>query len=300
MFNFERTMRAGGLISVLLWSLACPFSSDAQARAQPKFIIDDMEISGAPHLPEAAREQVISLVKQQQFQGTPVECLSKLERAVLEALRDQQYEDYWVASVGATWRLIRRDPSGDLHVSVTAELGERPAKYRLTSIRFVNNTLFPSDELRNMVPLRDEGIVDIFDQNELHRGLEAIRKLYGSHGYIDATISSGSEIDDEHRTISFVFDVTEGRQYRIGSVQIVALDPTLQDALDSKLKPGDVVNSELISAFFVTNKSVLPANAWPKDVKIARHPKDGTVDLLFDFRTLPKDTPDVGQRSNTR
>jgi hypothetical protein len=286
-------MRPGSLVLALLCSLACAVSSSTQILAPAKFIIDDMEIEGAPHLPEAARKQIISLVKQQQLRGTPVECISKLESSVLEALRDRHNEGYWVASVGATWRLIRRDPSGDMHVSVTANLKERPTKYRVTTIRFVNNTLFPSDELRNLVPLRDGEICDLFDDSVLHKGLGAIGKLYGSYGYIDAAISNSFQIDDAHQTISFVFDVTEGRQYRIGSVHVVGLSPTLEDTLGSEVKPGNVVNPELIFEFFATNKSALPANASREDVKITRHPEDGTVDLLFDFHALPQSTEEI-------
>ena len=88
--------------------------------------------------------------------------------------------------------------------------------------------------------------------------------------------------------MSFVMGSSDGPRYRLRNIQVVGLDPTLEGILRSKLKPGDVMNFQVIRDFYKDNKSVMPTDASPQDVKLTRDPENGMVDRSFDFRALPR------------
>jgi hypothetical protein len=53
-----------------------------------------------------------------------------------------------------------------------------------------------------------------------------------------------------------------------------------------KIKTGDVFNNEAIQAFFDDNQYNFPARSdWAEDPTIVRHPKTGTVDVEFTFKS---------------
>jgi hypothetical protein len=188
------------------------------------------------------------------------------------------------------YRILSRDSSGGIHVSVAIEFEESPPPSHLASIRFVNAsdpkaaTLFPPDELRTLFPLQDGELVR---PEPIRHSLGAAEDLYTSSGYIDTTIRL-SEYDNGGNTLSMVVEIEEGPQYRVRNIEIVGLDPTLEGVLRSKLKPGDVMNFKVIHDFYADNKSVLPTGASPQTVKLIRDRQNAQVDVSFDFRIEPR------------
>jgi outer membrane protein insertion porin family len=55
-------------------------------------------------------------------------------------------------------------------------------------------------------------------------GLGRVRKAYGRKGYIAARVRPETQFDDTERTVSYLFRVNEGPQYRMGELTIVGLD----------------------------------------------------------------------------
>jgi outer membrane protein assembly factor BamA len=139
---------------------------------------------------------------------------------------------------------------------------------------------FPADELRKLVPLKDG---EPYSTDALRVGLVALSRLYQANGYMDFAPTALLRYDNASRKIRLVFELDEGRQYRIGAVRVAGLDRTMEATLESALASGEFMDRKIIRDFYAKNKSSLPANASPQDVKFVRHPEDGTVDLLFDF-----------------
>jgi outer membrane protein assembly factor BamA len=293
-------MSRGGVVlpAALLCSLLGSFPVWARVPAkstgmieiptQSKVIIDTVEIDDATHLPDAIRNQLVGSLEHQEFEGNSAHWFDKkLDDLINAAVPDQTDRD-----VGNCYRILSRDSSGDIHVSLTIEFKENPlTTSRLASIRFVNAsdpkaaTLFPPGELRNLFPLRDG---ELFRREPIRQGLGAVRSLYASRGYIDAVTSVRSEYSSETHSVSIVMEIGEGPQYHVRNILVVGLDPTLEGALRSKLKPGDVMNFKVIRDFYKDNKSVMPTDASPQDVKLTRDPENAVVDLSFDFRALPR------------
>jgi hypothetical protein len=92
-------------------------------------------------------------------------------------------------------------------------------------------------------------------------------------------------LDQENQTGAIFVELTEGRQYRWGKIEVIGLDPKVETLLRSQLKAGSLVNPKLIDDFYRDNKSLLPVGVSPQSVKWQRHPERATLDLTFDFRT---------------
>jgi outer membrane protein insertion porin family len=59
---------------------------------------------------------------------------------------------------------------------------------------------------------------------KIAKGLGNVRKAYGRKGYIAARVRPETEFNDEARSVSYRFRVTEGAQYHMGDLTITGLD----------------------------------------------------------------------------
>ncbi len=138
---------------------------------------------------------------------------------------------------------------------------------------------FPEEELRKLIPLQQG---DILSSEKIREGLDALRKLYGSHGYIDFTPTPETEVDEEHQVVSILLVLDEQPQYRIGKIRIVGLSANAENALIWKIKPGDIFNNDLFKQFFEDNQPILPAgSSSAENSEFTR--KDGIVDIKLKF-----------------
>jgi outer membrane protein assembly factor BamA len=257
---------------------------EAKERKTPqrKVVIDDVNFDGPIHLPNSIREQLITELKQREFDGD-YDWLGEIQEVpVRGAWQDQ---GYFRVNSTAQARIISSD-STIQHVSVIVHVDEG-LQYRLGDVSFREGDPddplpFPAEELRKLVPLR-EG--DLFNVEKIREGLEALKKLYDSNGYIDFTASPDMEVDEASRRISLVMVLDQQKQYRVGKVEILGVDARTASNLRSKLKPGDIFNSRLVDDFLKENKAALPADASPRDIEVHRDVRNGTVDARADFRT---------------
>jgi len=182
--------------------------------------------------------------------------------------------------------------SGSADTDETANNSSRPTLRRRrssndgesVSASTIGPPAFPVVELRSLIPLQ-EG--DILSAEKLREGLDALRKLYGSHGYIDFTPTPETEVDDDRQIVSIHFVLDEQPQYRIGKIEIVGLGSKTENALIWKLKPGDLFNDDLLKQFFVDNQALLPEGSSELNSEFRRNTKDGIADIKLKFRSCP-------------
>ena len=94
-------------------------------------------------------------------------------------------------------------------------------------------------------------------------------------------------MDDDNQTVTLVIDITEGKRFRWGNIQVIGLDPNIERILRARLPKDTPVNPKLIRDFYSEYKSSLPVGASPETVEWKRDPQRATVDLTFDFSTPP-------------
>jgi hypothetical protein len=287
----------------------------------PKVIVDDVVFDGPISLPASIRDQLIADLKEHAALSSGTDWLEEWnEVAVRGAWQDQ---GFFKMTSTAKAQIVSSDAS-EQHVSVTVHVDEG-MQYRLKDIRFrkspddwvVQNAYheasedeaagngkpslrkkvvsdnaeqpglalaFPPEELRKRVPL-SEG--ELFRTSQIRDGLDALKRLYGSYGYINFVASPITEVDDRSGMISLILELDEGKQFRIRSVEVQGLAPQTKGALKWRIQAGDLFNYELFKDFFTDNKGILPSGASPLNAELHKNEKSGTVDIRFVFPSCP-------------
>ena len=256
------------------------------ATAVPRIVvIDDVKFDGPTHLPDATRGRLVAELTQRSYDA---------DSRWLEEIQDRSIRDVWqdegFLKVLPTARAqtVRTDGTVQ-HVSLTVHI-EEGLQYKLGDVRFLSSDLavpliFSTEELRNMISVR-EG--EIFNVQKIREGLDAMRRLYVSHGHIDSVVSVTTDIDGEHQRIVLTLEIDQGKQYRIGKVEVFGLTPQMEVLLKSILKPGEIYNDQIVGNFLKEHKSSLPPDVSFEDIEVRRNVKSGTADLRFNFQTCPQ------------
>jgi outer membrane protein insertion porin family len=159
-------------------------------------------------------------------------------------------------------------------------------QYKLKRLEWSGNHQFPTDTLQKMVraePDQPANTIRVADN------LKDVQKLYGSRGFITATIKLEAEFDDDAGTVSFRLDVSEGYVYHMGELEFRGLDNSLTAKLRNawKIRPGEVYNSTYLSEYLpAANHLLPPALDWDVAPHVTANVRDKTVDvdLIYSVR----------------
>lgn len=125
-------------------------------------------------------------------------------------------QGYFKADVSVSDLHVLSETPDQRTVAVTLRISEGQ-QYRLAQIDFSYNTAFASAQLRKAFPINDH---DVFDTEKIRLGLEELRKLYASKGYINFTPVPNTYSNDQAGTVALRVDIDEGKQFKIGSLMV--------------------------------------------------------------------------------
>lgn len=163
-------------------------------------------------------------------------------------------------------------------------------QYKLKGIEWSGNQAFSTDVLEKMVravPGQPANTVRLNDN------LEDIQKLYGSRGYVVATIKANALFDDPSGTVTIRLEVNEGPVYHMGELEFRGLDNSLTAKLRNawKIRPGDVYDSTYLSEYLPAAHKLLPPTLdWDVSSHVTANLRDKTVDvdLIYSVKAPPK------------
>ena len=151
-------------------------------------------------------------------------------------------------------------------------------QYRLGEIRFQKATIFPSGTLRNAFQLQSG---DFFNVEKISKGVEDIRELYGTRGYVNFVATPSPVIDESRGTMDLVIDVNEGRPYDFGKLYLEGIEPypgSAQALMNSwKRLEGKRFNSAELRRWFAENKSSWKVAEFWRSVSFAPLDPEGHV-----------------------
>jgi outer membrane protein assembly factor BamA len=120
----------------------------------------------------------------------------------------------------------------------------------------------------------------------LESDLRSVRQLYGSRGYVTATVRANAEYNDAAQSVRYHLDVTEGPVFHMGDLEFRGIDNGLTDRLRAawKLRQGDVFNASYLAAYLPIAKKLLPPSIdWDVTPHVTAIVKDRTVDVDLQY-----------------
>ena len=179
-------------------------------------------------------------------------------------------------------------PNGRIKLDIYIDEGD---KYYFGDIRWMGNTVYPSDYLNAVLGVQKG---DVFDQKTLDKRLnedeDAVSNLYLDNGYLFFNLEPvESSIKDD--TINFEMRIYEGNQATINRVIIEGNTKTHEHVARRELRtyPGDLFSKALIIRS-VRELSQLghfdPEAINPVPIP---HPEDGTVDIKYELQEKAND-----------
>lgn len=89
------------------------------------------------------------------------------------------------------------------------------------------------------------------DGLKIDKGLAGVAAAYGKQGYLEAHAVGEPEFDDSNRRVSYRYHVTEGPQYRMGTLEIKGLPPGFTEKLQQswQLQAGEVFDTSYYEKF---------------------------------------------------
>jgi len=164
-------------------------------------------------LPEADRKEITRL-----FHDKTYETVDEIQERLRDAL---QVLGYFNASVSVPRVSFVKEKRGgkiaDIRVAV-----EEGLRYRLGEISFKSGTVFPPDRLREAFPIQTG---EVFNTEKMREGIQNLRRLYGSRGYINLIPVPDTTSDDSRQTADVIFDLDEGKPYFFGPLVLNGPEP---------------------------------------------------------------------------
>ncbi len=156
-------------------------------------------------------------------------------------------------------------------------------QYKLSGWNWTGNKNISSDDLQ---PLVHAKIGQPADTVKLEDNLRAVQQLYGSRGYVTATIKANAEFNDTTSAVAYQLVVTEGALYRMGELEFRGIDNQLTSRLRAawKIRPGDVYDATYLKEFLPQARKLLPRTMdWDVTPHVTAMAKDRTVDVDLQY-----------------
>ena len=225
---------------------------------------------------------------------------SKLEEdteRVRQAYRDRGYANAAVEQPktqirdegGLNWFTFRPNKGKREDIQMTIEEGGR---YRLGAITFTGNKAVSNTKaLRNTFAIKDG---DWFNATAVGKGLDNLKKAYGTLGYINFGAIPKLSYDEQKKTVSMDIDIDEGKPFYVSRIEFqgntITRDRVIRREL--MLDEGSVYNSELweYSLLRLNQLEYFEPLKVEQDSEAHQDPDNGTVELLLKVKEKGKNS----------
>ncbi|MBV8052787.1 MAG: hypothetical protein JOZ80_16490 [Acidobacteriaceae bacterium] len=177
---------------------------------------------------------------------------------------------------------IGQTEENDIFVDVTFPVDPGP-QYKLNAVTLEGYKAIPSDTLRQVMHFQ---VGQPADAIQVRKDVDSIKALYGSRGYMDASVQSTPELDNASQTVTYRLTIHEGDVFKMGDLEILGVDSRTKERLQNNwtLFSGDTYNSGYTKRFVSQAlRDVLTTGEWNPDVLETLDRKDKTVDVTLHF-----------------
>lgn len=159
----------------------------------------------------------------------------------------------------------------DNRVNVVFEIDEGHPTY-VKSIKFAGNKAFSDRTLRGEILSREHAWwrfltqFDVYDADRIAYDQQMLRQFYLNHGYADFQVKSADgTFTADRQYYSVVFNVDEGKRFRIGELKIENpfTDVPTDDLYDAlKIDKGDIYSVDLIEKSMDAMRAVIASHGY--------------------------------------
>ena len=134
--------------------------------------------------------------------------------------------------------------------------------------------VFPVEKLRELIHLQPGQTANAVQTDQ---DVEALKKLYGTRGYMGVQIRPAPEMNDADSTVKYVFQFEEGSIYKMGDLEVRGLDSKATERIGAawRLLPGQTYDSGYPRQFLDSIRDQLPAGPMENHAS-AKLPKTRT------------------------
>lgn len=175
-----------------------------------------------------------------------------------------------------------------MNIDIEIEEGN---KYYFGDIRWVGNTVYPSDYLDMRLGLKKG---DVFNQKILDKRLfdneEGLNNVYLDKGYLFFNLEP-VEVRVTKDTIDYEMRIFEGKQATINEVRIVGNTKTHEHVARRELRtyPGDLFSKTLLMRSYRELAQLGHFDPEAINPDVQPHPEEGTVDIEYQLQEKAND-----------
>jgi outer membrane protein assembly factor BamA len=252
--------------------------TENQAQEGRRIIVESFVISGTRTVDSVELAEITNSMAGSTFSDDSEE----LEERIRAQFQDRGYFQAEVKHVD----IKAIDPlASPKPVRMQAEVSEGP-RCRTARIEFKGNHAFSAEDLRVKFTIK---IGDPFARSKIAAGLESMRNVYGSHGYLDEISIPDTELDSS-AAVKLSVEVHEGPQYRMDKLEILG-PAEVAEKLQARweLAPGTVFDATYVEKFLEENSSLLPADfIHANGVELFKDCNDRTVTVHLHLTPDPQ------------
>ncbi|MCX5646705.1 MAG: outer membrane protein assembly factor BamA [Phycisphaerae bacterium] len=210
----------------------------------PRVQVASIEFAGNDSFRARTLRQVIKL-KQRKWLLWSTYYTEEAVKEDTDRLRDfyygQGYLDYKITS-----QTEFTDEGDRVHVIFIIEEGP---VYHVSDIVFTGQTKYTDEQLRAKIKVK-EG--DVYKKPKVEKDAKEVANLYREQGYVDAEVRQGPKFtaQTEDFLVAVTFTIREGKQFRIGQLDVTGNDTTKDKAIRRILDeygftPGALYNAKI-------------------------------------------------------
>jgi len=138
--------------------------------------------------------------------------------------------------------------SGCEGVDLTIPVNEG-AVYSWAKAEWFGNQVLTAKDLDDALGMKQG---EVANGKKFDKGLKEVQQAYGKHGYIQVRVNPAAEFDDAATNVAFKIAITEGPQYRMGTVEFKGFSPDDAFMLNKRwaLKSGEVYDRSYADRYF--------------------------------------------------
>jgi len=207
---------------------------------------------------------------------------------LVDKYNEEGYRDAIIAHDSVSQVLVGRKNKSKVNIDLEVEEGN---KYYFGDIKWVGNTIYPSDYLSAVLGIKKG---DVFNQKILDKRLfdndEGLNNQYLDKGYLFFNLDP-IEININEDSIDYEMRISEGKQATINEVRIVGNTKTHEHVARREVRtyPGDLFSKTLLMRSYRELAQLGHFDPEAINPDVQPNPENGTVDIEYQLQEKAND-----------